>query len=92
MTQSQKDIIVHLLAGGSIASYRLRDRNNNPMMKVNPQTFYWLKSEVLRRMPGGFFIINKTKVRQLHGNSWIKKTYKESLKLTQSSTQINIQQ
>jgi hypothetical protein len=77
MTKIQKEIVVRLLAGASIAGNRLRDANHNPIMKISPRTFYWLKRDVLRKLPSGSFVANKSKIRQMHGNAWIKKTYKE---------------
>lgn len=89
MTPAQKNIVVVLLAGGSIAANRLRDKNHNPVMKINPRTLYWLKRdvEILRRIDSGLFVVNKSRVRQLHGNYWIKKTYKEINSIKLSTTQ-----
>jgi hypothetical protein len=84
MTDLQKDTIEKLLLGYTIASsgrngFRLRTQDAIVIRKINPQTFHSLKP--LLRRNKDLFVINKNAVRQLHGNSWIKRTYTKKLTL-----------
>ncbi len=79
MTDLQKEIVAKLLLGYNIAAtgangYRLRSPEQQVCKKVSVKTFQKLRK--LLRKTGGVFVINKNKVRQLHGKSWIKKEYK----------------
>lgn len=82
MTQLQKEIIEVLFAGGSISKvgdqYRLRDASVNPIKKFGFNTMFQIKK--LCRVHKGVFVLNKTKVRQLHGKSWVKQFYKSQTK------------
>jgi hypothetical protein len=79
MTTLQKEIITELLNGGNISGnktygYRLRTSNQVCVRKFHDRTLYRVK-DVLRKS-GSVYVINKSKVRQLHGSSWIKQHYK----------------
>lgn len=79
MTELQKDIVTKLLLGYNIAGnrrygYRLRSPEHMVCRKFSRKTFDSIK-DVLRQHKG-LFVVNKTKVRQLHGNSFFKKEYK----------------
>jgi hypothetical protein len=80
MTELQKEIISKLLLGYNIAGskhygYRLRSPEQLVCRKFSYRTLYSFKYLLTKR--GGVFMINKNKVRQLHGKTWIKKQYKE---------------
>jgi hypothetical protein len=80
MTNVQKDIINKLLQGFTIAGsvnygYRLRSPEGHVHSKLNPRSFYRLKP-ILRKTKVGLFVANKSKIRQQHGNSFIKKEYR----------------
>ena len=81
MTPSQKKIIHVLLSGGTIApagrSFRLRDIAGRPILNVTGQQIWWLKKWELVRRKKGLFLLDRRTVRQLHGNSFIKRAYKE---------------
>jgi len=84
MTSLQKQIIIELLAGGSIAKYprypyRLRNKACMSVLKFNQNTFSSLK-HLLRKRKDSLFVIDKNEVRKLRGNAWAKKYYK-SLKI-----------
>lgn len=88
MTSQQKFIITKLLEGCTIFSagpgkIRLRDPEGRPIGKVTYRTFYWLNRNLLRKQKG-LFVINKTKVRQLHGNSFAKRLYKGKVEVPAS--------
>ncbi len=75
MTDTQKRMLKIMLSGGCVsAGYRLLDGSRNPVMKISASTFR--KHKHLFRKSGIVYLINKTKVRQEHGNSFIKKQYK----------------
>jgi hypothetical protein len=87
MTELQQDILSKLLLGYNIVGnekygYRLRTPDHQVSAKISYRTFYPLKK--LLRKNKGLFVINKSKVRQLHGNCFTKKQYKS---LTQKSLQ-----
>lgn len=80
MTHQQKIIVSKLLQGCSIAAsdpgcIRLRDPEGRPLIKVSSATFSWLNSNLLRKKKS-LFVLNKTKMRAFHGNSYVKKLYK----------------
>lgn len=80
MTQLQKDIIEKLLLGYNIAGnpkygFRLRSPHQHVCRKFNYKTF--LKIKDLLRKKGPVFLINKNKVRQLHGKTFVKTEYKK---------------
>lgn len=79
ITQLQKDIVIELFKGGSIAAYgkfyRLGDKKHSPV-----RTFYfniWFRVKHILRKSGGMYVLDKNKVRKLHGKNWIKKYYKQ---------------
>jgi len=81
MTSTQKRIIELLLGGASIyngmkSGIRLRDTAFNPLIKIHTRTWTWLRCEKLVRKHKGLWVIDKRQVRDLHGNSFIKKEYK----------------
>lgn len=83
MTPRQKDIVIKLLQGYSIANarrngYRLRDPQARVVLKINAATFTRLRD--LLRKSKGVYVINKNKVRQLHGNSFVKQVYNQAAK------------
>jgi hypothetical protein len=83
MTELQKDTVTKLLMGYTIAAsgkngFRLRSPEAHPCRKISIKTFQKIK-KVLRKQKG-LFVVNKNKIRQLHGNTFIKKEYK-SIKL-----------
>lgn len=79
MTDLQKEIIRKLFAGGNIArngqyGYRLRDEKQNAVASFGYKTFFRIKD--LLRKKDKCFVIDKRKVRQLHGRHFAKKLYK----------------
>lgn len=85
MTKTQQLIVGYLMDGCSIANalsngYRLRDLCGRVILKVNPRTFNWLKKYGLIRKCNTVFVIDKRTVRAMHGNSLIKKAYRNKLK------------
>lgn len=83
MTNAQKNIILKLLQGHNITinsgqRYRVRDANHNPVQKLSPRTMRNIK-HFLRQEKSGLLVIDKRKIRSLHGNSWVKQKYKELL-------------
>jgi hypothetical protein len=79
MTDLQKEIIQKLLLGYNIYGnprygFRLRDPQHRPCRRFSYKTF--LSIEGLLRKKGPVFLINKNKVRQLHGKSFAKAEYK----------------
>lgn len=79
MTHTQKQIITALLLGGSIANMgaggiRLRDKDLNPVLRINPRTFWFIRN-VVKRNKKHVWVISLADVRKLHGKSWIKKEY-----------------
>lgn len=88
MTDNEKYVFTVLLNGGSIANchssgFRVRDNNKNPVHKVH--TAFLIKYMKLMRKDKTVYVINKNKVRQLHGKSWIKKLYKSIVNHAQVS-------
>lgn len=84
MTDVVKIIIQYMLAGCSIvgsgsSGYRLRSPDHSPILKINPRTWRQIR-HLMRKGKYGLFLIDKRKVRSLHGNSWIKKNYKKQIK------------
>jgi len=81
MTDAQKILITDLLAGCSIYGHQfgflLRGTENNFIRKINPRTYRQLK-HFLRKEKSGLFVIDKRKVRSEHGNTFIKKAYKNA--------------
>jgi hypothetical protein len=78
MTQLQKEIVEKLLLGYNIAGnakygFRLRSPEHHVCRKFSYKTFYRLKD--LLRKKGPVFLINKNKVRQLHGKTFAKSEY-----------------
>jgi hypothetical protein len=83
MTELQKFIISKLLLGYNIAGsasygYRLRSPEQLVCRKFSRKTFRSFSKLLSKR--GGVFMINKNKVRQLHGKSWVKQQYKSMAK------------
>ena len=79
MTTNQKTIGKHLLQGANIAccyssGYRLRTSNHSPIMSFHKDTFKVFKP-LLRKEKSGLLVLNKNKVRQLHGAAWLKVEY-----------------
>ncbi len=75
MTAIHKRMLKLMLDGGCIsAGYRILDKDRNPVMRVKEATFR--KYKHLFRKSGIVYLINKSKVRQEHGNTFIKKQYK----------------
>lgn len=82
MTDAQKHIINHLLAGSSIYSHPLGiylRSDTTFVKKINPRTWRQVKYYT-RKGKDGLFVIDKRKVRKEHGNTWIKQTYKNAAK------------
>ncbi|MBN8852256.1 MAG: hypothetical protein BGO55_00740 [Sphingobacteriales bacterium 50-39] len=80
MTYNQKLIVSKLFEGCTIAAMgpgqiRLRDPQGAPVLKITDRTFYWLNRNLLRQHKG-LFLLNKSKMRQFHGNSFVKRLYK----------------
>lgn len=66
-----------MINGGCVSSgYRVLDEQRNPVMRISASTFQNFKE--LFRKQGIVYLINKNKVRQKHGNSFIKQLYKKS--------------
>lgn len=85
MSPEQKYIIELLLEGYTIAGnreygIRLRTPDCRVVRKINERTWDKLK-DILRREKSGLIVIDKRKVRQLHGNCIVKRIYKQKLKL-----------
>jgi len=84
LTYGQKKIIDVLFAGGTIAyngtgAIRLRDKNFNPVQKINEKSFRKIK-KLLRKNNRRLYVYSVGAVRKLHGSSWVKKRYKQLLK------------
>lgn len=81
-TNSTEQLCIEiLLAGGSIRAYagifhRLCDANGNPIRSFYRRSFEKLLP-ILRRDKRGCYVLNKSAVRQLHGNHFAKKLYKK---------------
>lgn len=83
MTKIQKDIIQKLLEGYNVYGnpsygFRLRSPEMHAHLRFGIRTFY--KIRPLLRKSNGVFLINKSKVRQLHGKTFTKRQYKAILK------------
>lgn len=83
MTDLQKEIIQKLLLGYNIYGnprygFRLRSPELHPCRRFSYKTF--LSIQNLLRKKGSVFLINKNKVRQLHGKSFAKQEYKNITK------------
>lgn len=82
MTALQRIIIENLLAGGSIAPagarLRLRDPEGLPLLSITKHTFSKVRAkDLLRRHPRhNLWLIDKRKVRRLHGNDTVKRLYR----------------
>jgi hypothetical protein len=77
-----KEIFKLLLNDHSIMSYgkyghRLRDANGSPMLRIHNKTFEHFKYMYLRQTKNKSWVIDKRKVRSLHGNHICKKIYKK---------------
>ncbi|MEQ1678416.1 MAG: hypothetical protein ABL876_17105, partial [Chitinophagaceae bacterium] len=74
-----------LFAGGNIAScngqFRLRDKDINPLRKFSYSTYFRIR-KLLRKDNHGYLVLDKNKVRQQSGHTWVKKYY-QSLKTKQ---------
>lgn len=79
MDQRFKQGIEALLGGGSIAfagnKYRIRDKDTNPILTIRPSTMVGYLRHC--KKVKGVFVINKKRILSYHGNSWIKKRYKQ---------------
>ena len=65
-----------LLNDGCISNgYRVLNKSRSPEMKLSQRAFTHMK-DVLRKK-GIVYVLNKKAVRQQHGNSLIKKLYKQ---------------
>lgn len=89
MTKTQLCIVGYLLNDANIASYRsgkyrLRDDNNCVILTMTAATFRAIKP-LLRSTKNALFVIDKNKVRQLHGNDLVKRKYKGLLEKSLSS-------
>lgn len=81
MTKLQKQILWHLLQGGSIAKsighgYRLRDSSGTAICKFQAQSFAGIKHLLRKQKNAPLYLINKNEVRKQRGSTWIKKCYK----------------
>lgn len=82
MTEKTKWILQIMINGGCISfGYRVLDSDRNPITKISEKQFR--KSKHLFRKSGIVYVINKSKVRQQHGNSFIKQLYKNGKKIHQ---------
>jgi hypothetical protein len=61
------------------ASYKMYSDNMNPQYYIKPRTFGTIRN-LMKRDSRGRLTLNLSLVRQLHGNSWIKKAYKNHAK------------
>lgn len=82
MAMIAKDIFLALLGGHSIFGYgkygyRLRDASGNPVCRIHQASFDHFRHLVLRQTKNRAWVIDKRKVRSLHGNHICKKLYKE---------------
>lgn len=81
MTSVQKNVIDSLLAGCSIYSHHrgfLLRSGTSFVKKINPRTWRQIK-RFTRKGKDGLFVIDKRTVRKEHGNTYIKKTYKNQV-------------
>ena len=84
MTATQKQVMITLFEGGTLANngageIRLRDRNFNPVRKVNAKTFKQLKT-LLRQNKRRLYVYSIASIRKLHGSAWAKVEYKKRRK------------
>jgi hypothetical protein len=91
MTAVQKNILSKLLHGYSFAGnqtygFRLYDENMNVQDTFTYRTYFKMR-KLLRKDKSGRFVLDKRKVRSLHGKSWIKKEYKKQLHVQQLAQQ-----
>lgn len=88
MTHLQKQTLLLLLKGGSIAAgsngFRVRNSKHLVELKIKSSSFHTIKY-LLRKTKDGLFVMNRTEVRKLHGKSWVKVQYQKQLKLEKSS-------
>ena len=75
------DIGKKLLSGYTIAhcgpsGIRVRDTKGNPVEKISEKTYLSLRNKLMRKTKSGLFVIDKRKVRSLHGNCIVKRVYK----------------
>lgn len=89
MTTKQKQTLEILIAGGNLVNngpygIRVRDKELNPKLKLTVPSFYYFRNrqDVLKKSKNGF-VISVSKINRLHGNSLIKRLYKESKKVLQ---------
>jgi hypothetical protein len=83
MTAKQKDIIRKLLdgytiVGNSAYGFRLRDQKKNVAIKFSYKTFFRIKHPL--RKHKDCFLVDKNKMRQMHGSSFAKQLYKKQSK------------
>lgn len=84
MTSLQKQIVTKLLledctiADCRSSGYRLRSKDHDPVLKFYRSTFLSIKS-ILRKKAPSLYVIDKNKVRQLNGNTYTKRLYKNYL-------------
>lgn len=77
------DIALKLLKGYTIAhcgssGIRVRDNNGNPVCKISERVYYLLRNELMRKdKKTGLHVIDKRKVRGLHGNCKVKRSYRK---------------
>lgn len=101
MTSNQKDLIYDLLDGDYLMKtknpngrvcYKLYYGNMNPKRYVSDLVVeagsIW---NVLKQDKKGKFTINKSKVRQLHGNSLLKKIYKSKLRKIETNIKTTVE-
>lgn len=79
MTAAQKKVMKALFTGGTIANMgprniRLRDKNVNPLGKVNDKTYRKLRG-LLRKNARGLWVANARSILKLHAASWVRKEY-----------------
>lgn len=84
MTCKEKRIYDEILTGGNIVAInetfiRLRDSKNNPVMNLTYNQLKKIKDTALRKTKQLFFVVDKKKIRAMHGNSYPKKLYKKTL-------------
>jgi hypothetical protein len=79
MLHNYKLAIATLLDDGMLSyKYRVLDKYRNPVCKISAECFLLLMP-ILRKQKM-FYLINKSVVRQQHGNSIVKKLYDENIR------------
>lgn len=95
-TKLQRECFEILFRDGVIVKihpgkYTFRDRQGNPLKRVNKATFEAVEKMCKKTFRGGWamYVINKKLILSLNGNSWLKKRYKKVRGIKKDNAIIN---